>query len=335
MKNLISAFALVLIFASTACENDLELSGDYVETAVVYGLLNPASDSQFVKINKTFLKEGENAIDLAKDPDNIYYDSLFATLTNQSTNEVDTLQKVLKPKEPGVFNSDSNYIYYTANAIDAGVNYQLNVGLPDGKQVSAEAKTIPAVNIRRPVEDTRMDFVNNVGQLLPQYTLAVDYTADMARFEVKVYFLYSEIRNGQYFPQRVEIPVAGINNERRINDNNYAVPMDLDVFFDVLERNVPATNTVKEISCYDNILVEVAAADETFIFYQDVNGPIEGISQVRPEYSNIENGLGLFASRSTSRRRAYLSQNTVNYLINSSPVAGRGWRYEAIVSGCN
>jgi hypothetical protein len=157
----------------------------------------------------------------------------------------------------------------------------------------------------------------------------------MARLEVKMYFLYSEVINGKYFPKRVEVPVAGINNERQISDNDVSVPLDLDVFFDVLERRVPNTNTVKEISCYNNIMVEVAAADESFIFYQDVNGPIDGISQVRPEYSNIDNGLGLFASRSTAKLAAYLSQESVDYLMNSSTVAGRGWRYEAIVSGCN
>lgn len=341
MKKIVNGFVLLFLFVLTACENDVELAGEYVETPVVYGLLNPASDTQFVKINKTFLKEGENAIDLAKDPSNIYYDSLFATLTNQSTNEVDTLKKILKPKEAGVFTSDSNYIYYTANPIAAGNNYKLDLDLPDGKSASAQTITISPVTIRRPPadeadpKDRKISFVNTLGQLLPNYVAAVDFTSDVARLEVKMYFLYAEVINGQYFPQRVEIPVAGINNERQISENDYSVPLNLDVFFDVLERNVPNTNTVKEISCYNNILVEVAAADEAFIFYQDVNGPIDGISQVRPEYSNVDNGLGLFASRSTSRVLAYLTQESVNYLMNSSSVAGRGWRYEAIVSGCN
>lgn len=328
MKKVINALALLFLFVLTACENDLELAGEYVETPVIYGLLNPASDTQFVKINKTFLEEGENAIDLAKDPSNIYYDTLVATLTNQSTNSIDTLQRILKPKSPGIFNSDSNFVYYTANPISSRINYQLKVDLPDGKSANAQAKTIPAVTIRRPPEGKFISFVNSVGQLLPNYPLAVDYTEEMARFEVKMYFLYNEVINGQYFPKRVEIPVAAINNERQISENDATVPFDLDVFFDVLERNVPKTNTLKEISCVDNIMVEVAAADESFIFYQEVNGPIDGISQVRPEYSNINNGLGLFASRSTSRVRAKLSQNSVAYLMNSSPVAGRGWSYE-------
>lgn len=335
MKKIVNVLFALLMITLTACENEVELSGDYIETPVIYGLLNSSVDTQFVRINKTFLQEGESAVNLAEDPSNINYQNILPTLERINNNEVDTLRKILKPKEPGVFSSDSNYVYYTTKTLISGETYRLNVRQQDEIIAAAETDVLAPVVIRRPSANDRLSFVNTIGQQVQTYIFAIDYTSRMAKIELKMYFLYAEIVDGVYYPRRVEIPIAAVNNIQKVNESNVDVSFNVDVFFDVLERNVPNTNTVKEISCYNNIIVEAVAADEDFMFFQDVNGPIEGISQVRPEYSNIENGLGLFASRSKVSTTTYLTQQTVNYLINSSPVAGRGWQYQAIVEGCN
>jgi len=38
----------------SACSTDLDVIGDYKETMIVYGLLDQAQDTQYVKINKAF-----------------------------------------------------------------------------------------------------------------------------------------------------------------------------------------------------------------------------------------------------------------------------------------
>ena len=58
MKYFLSIISLAIILA--ACSTDVELNAPYKSTTVVYGLLDPIADTQWVKINKTFIGEGNN-----------------------------------------------------------------------------------------------------------------------------------------------------------------------------------------------------------------------------------------------------------------------------------
>ena len=51
-----------ILFASlfSACETDVDLNAPYKSTTIVFGLLDPGADTQFVKITKTFLGNGNN-----------------------------------------------------------------------------------------------------------------------------------------------------------------------------------------------------------------------------------------------------------------------------------
>ena len=66
--------ALVLLtgiaFLMTACENEVELNAPYKELGVIYGLINAEDDTLSVRIQKTFLGEG-NANDMAQITDSV------------------------------------------------------------------------------------------------------------------------------------------------------------------------------------------------------------------------------------------------------------------------
>ena len=67
----------------------------------------------------------------------------------------------------------------------------------------------------------------------------------------------------------------------------------------------------------DNFEIQIYIADEDFNFYRNLNGPIEGLAQVRPEFTNIEGGVGLFSSRLLMTEFSRLDENTRNYLVNT------------------
>ena len=54
----LSAVAALSIAALTSCDTNVDLTAPYASTTVVFGLLDPQADTQFVKINKTFLGDG-------------------------------------------------------------------------------------------------------------------------------------------------------------------------------------------------------------------------------------------------------------------------------------
>ena len=68
MKQTIFPF-LVLAILFTSCETEVDLNAPYKNTTVIFGLLDPdyngdnvisVQDTQWIKINKTFLGEGDN-----------------------------------------------------------------------------------------------------------------------------------------------------------------------------------------------------------------------------------------------------------------------------------
>jgi hypothetical protein len=85
---------IVLAVFLLSCENEVELTTDFEEKTVVYGLLDQSQDTQFVKINRTFLEPNTNAIQLAKDPSNLKYDNLPVYLREQEKKNVISLQKI-------------------------------------------------------------------------------------------------------------------------------------------------------------------------------------------------------------------------------------------------
>ncbi len=49
----------------SACSTKLDVTGNYKETMVVYGLLDQSQPKQYIKVNKAFLGEG-NAFSYAQ-----------------------------------------------------------------------------------------------------------------------------------------------------------------------------------------------------------------------------------------------------------------------------
>ena len=67
----------ILVFAS--CDNTLDVTADFERVPVVYGVINPKSDTQYVRIGRSYL--GENGPAGGFDhPDSLYYPSLVAEL---------------------------------------------------------------------------------------------------------------------------------------------------------------------------------------------------------------------------------------------------------------
>ena len=78
-----------------------------------------------------------------------------------------------------------------------------------------------------------------------------------------------------------------------------------DLFFDVMATNIPVDmNLSREFKGFN--LVYSAGGQEIY-YYIDVNKPTSGLIQKKPEYSNIDNGLGVFSSRNQNTTHARLS----------------------------
>ena len=101
-KNLFRNTCIALLFlvglTTTSCENDFEINADWKETIIIYGLLDPLDSVQEIKINKAFLNSVGSAYEVAQNPDSLYLDSTFATITEVGSGRLIVLKKTLVSK---------------------------------------------------------------------------------------------------------------------------------------------------------------------------------------------------------------------------------------------
>ena len=137
MKNY---FWSILLIASiiSSCKTDFELNAPYKTIPVVYGLLDQSLDTQFIKINKSFLGNSNNA-NFASINDCTQFESLTAFIygfnQNNDTVSVGTLKEMMVGNlDPGIFYEDSQKIYYLetpSGYLNDNYSYKLNVSVPD------------------------------------------------------------------------------------------------------------------------------------------------------------------------------------------------------------
>ena len=313
--------SIVLISILFSCENEVEINAEFEEKTFALGLINAGSDTQFVKITKTFLDNETNAIDLAQDPNNLYYDSLDVTLNelNSNNNVVEQfkLTKILRPKGEGLFTTERNEAYYTDADVKENVSYTLTIDKLDGSAItSGQTNVSRGVKLKRPNPGVngKLTFINVRGQII-DYRFEFETTSGVGEFAATLIFNYMEVINVDSVVKSIEIPLTSFLNSS-LNVESRIFILDGQKFFNALEANISASiNPPKRLIIDKGMDIIIEAADADYTLYRDVNGPIDGLAQTRPDFTNITNGIGLFASRSRKVSNVNINGDTRNYII--------------------
>ena len=68
-----------ILFLASSCDNTLVVTSPYENIPIIYGTLNPNSDTQYVRIGKAYLgQDGPNGG--LNNPDSLYYSDLIVQL---------------------------------------------------------------------------------------------------------------------------------------------------------------------------------------------------------------------------------------------------------------
>ena len=131
---------IVLIFLLAfpvfySCDKELKINADWTEITIVYGILNQAEDTAFIKITKAFLGPGD-ALEFAKIPDSsIYPDKLEVKMEAWSGSTLaktyaffDTITIHTKEAGDSVFYyPDQLVYYYPTGKLDEDYTYKLTI----------------------------------------------------------------------------------------------------------------------------------------------------------------------------------------------------------------
>ena len=316
---ILSVFAIVF----TACETDFEVNADWEETTVVFGLLDAAKDTQFIKISKAFLGEAD-ALQMAQYSDSINFnkgelDVKITRINNNGSTDTIMLNEIRTLRDEGDFNDsivmytfenfefESNSLNQYTNFLNANSEYELLIkNNITGNYVSSTTKIIGAFNFS--TNPSKFVFYNSTYGLDTYQDLdwIPSITPKAVAYQIGVRFHYKEDN------------VIKVLFWNQIEVDKYESSLTLygRDFISFLDGKLSKDNSTREFLSIDIIMT---LGSQDLKTYMDVNSPITGIVQERPQFTNIHNGIGLFSSRYTKEYEDLpLSIESISYLINNS-----------------
>ena len=304
MKKII-ALAALLIFIFESCSTDFELTTDWKDITIVYGLLDKDANYNYIRIEKAFLDKEISALTLAQNADSLYYDSLTVQLLeydNGSLLNTTTLEKVdgdniSATKDSGIFAQSPNILYRTDHAINQNYHYQLLITKPDDQSmVSAETNVINDFSLQKPIGTQKINFFPG-----GNYTFEWKSATDGKIYDLLFRFHYKEydnttgtlvkdtVLNWQLFRNKTSGSTAGGE------DMGYII--ESDNFYNFLSNSIADNQDVYRVAGKVDLIFSVGG--EEFYNYYLVNQAQTGLTQGQSlqQYTNINPGYGIFSSR--------------------------------------
>lgn len=321
LNRILSIFTAAL-FLLSACEEDIILDGDFVETAVVYGLLDQADSIHMIKITRAFIGPG-SALDIAQIADSSYFDQVEATVSEVVNGQVTrtwTLQDtIIQDKDTnGLFYGPEQKVYYFKT-------------LPTGPLEAIQTSANPLMSSLIPTATYRFKAIINGGEfeVSGQTELVHGMTSPAASQNFTFKFADDP---GEYLSSGVSISNTGnsyissahldvLFNEHQgttINEKSFRwklgeAPVEPyssrtfsavgRTFYDLIKGNVSANTAINKRTFKAMRVILTGGAEELYN-YMSVNAPSSGLAQNKPTYTNlsVSNGkrvVGIFSSRQT------------------------------------
>jgi hypothetical protein len=285
-----------------SCNKELNVNADWEDVTVVYSLLDQGDSVHYLKITKAFLGPG-NALEFAKIPDSSNYPDKLDVRIDEYNGSLflrsfscDTI--TIHDKEAGdsVFYYPDQLMYFATANLHQNFTYKLYVkNKQTNKEITSQTTLVHDFTIEKPTDFLAVNFIpGNKNEVL--FYSAVGGK----RYQVVLRFHYLESlkadtsqKTARYvdwvlFPGIRSLNVTG--GEKM--DYFYAC----DGFYSSLGAQIPVDPTLNRAARHVDFIFSVASEDLNT--YMEVTEPSNSIVQERPTFSNISNGIGLFASRS-------------------------------------
>ncbi|MDO9511833.1 MAG: hypothetical protein Q7J34_08740 [Bacteroidales bacterium] len=316
----ISLFSILL----SACETNFDVNADWKDTPVVYSIISQSERSQVFRINRAYLGSGD-ALMFAQIADSINYDTTLIRAHIEDWRNGYYFKSIkLVPEwihrdsiySSVFYNPDFPYVliyktepypFFKVNSpgdtlwLNPDAEYKLIINnLKNGKEITSSTPLVKDFTISKPLYNPynpQITIRNN------EYSNSIKWRAaeNGKRYECMFRFYYKEWDTpGDSTLHVINWSLGSYKSKDAIGGYEMETVYSGRDFYTFLKNNIPANSNVKR-GAHRLELVFTVVADE-FNTYIEVNEPSSSIIQERPEYTNINNGLGLFSSRLTKKR---------------------------------
>lgn len=293
-----------------SCSTDFDLTTGGEEKTVIYGLLNETDVEHYIRVEKMFVEEDIPPRELAQQESEVYHDNITVTLIKNNSetftlNRIDATDRGL-PRDSGLLLSEPNYVYQIFQEdvnLTSGDSVQVRVSTEEEVLAQAGASMVGPVDITRPASDRPI-------AILPGGVLSIRWSngANASFYDVLIRFFIRETKDGEDSTVILDWVAA-----TGLDESNYSLNGERMYNFFSAELE-PDFGTVRRVERIDIQINSGGSALKTFLDIEGLNTGITS-SQVQPDFSNVENGLGVLSSRRISLEPNYiLNQRTIDSL---------------------
>ncbi len=317
MKLSHALIAFLLITLIGGCKQDFDITADYKEVPVVYGLLNQQDNTHYIRIQKGYLIDG-NALVAAGVPDSVYYPDVLSvkfvpyTASGTQSGTVINLVRidgntVSLPKETGAFANTPNWLYSFTGTLDPNKNYKLTV-TNTSNNFSFSNKKIDGINGVTLVKDFQILVPTKAAKMNLQNTSPAKVVWNAAEnagvYDLTVRFHYKEYSqadNSLLKDTFVDILLFK-SLAYDYNGGGSVTPFEItaDNILSFLANHITASSDVyREFNVQKGMQFKFAAGGTElakFMNSQQAQGGLAS-NEALPPYTNIDGGVGLLSSR--------------------------------------
>jgi len=330
-KTILFLFSCVIgLIILSSCNEEVDMIGDFQETAVVYGLLDKSENVHFIKITRAYIGPG-NSLEIAQIPDSSYFDQVDATITeriNGTQTRVWTLQDTIVENKDtqGVFYAPTQKLYYFTTTSGAPLDnngiYTLDASINGGEfEIQAATEIVSGISTSADGQAFRFDFVENPG-VFQQKSISVDGgNSYVLNTSLEVFF--HEFNTGVDTNLTSFKWTLGEYDVTPGKSQGFSIPGK--TFYDLMASNVTNDGLINKRQMY-SVKIIVTGGAENLYNYMSVNQPSSSLAQNKPTFTNLTatNGhkvVGIFSSRYTYSIEKFFinpSNNTLRMMAQKS-----------------
>jgi len=326
-KIVLICFSSLLFIIS--CKNELSLNAPWKDITIVYGILNQKDTAHYIKVNKAYLGEG-NALIMATNPDSSSYFNNLEVIIEEWRNDQFTGKTIVFDtttvynKEAGTFYYPNQVIYKSKTKLDSvnsNVEYRLKITHKvSGKLITSKTKLVKPFLIAKPIRNPANPTVTftNTSPLPVEFTIDKEL-GNSRYFEAffRFYYIEQDTVSMVFSEKYLDFSVGNAV----FNDIDETITMNYigEAFYSMLKSKIPYNpNIIRKVKTGEEIELFVYAANDDFYTYLQAVRPSTGLIQEKPEFTNIENGYGIFASRLFVKSSYNLSLPSLDSLYSGS-----------------
>ena len=315
MKNLIIGLLAVAgsLLSLQSCKEEIELIGNFKETAVVYAILDQSEETHMIKVTRAFIGPGNSYV-FAQESDSSYFDNVTGTVTELNNGvptgqSWDLLDTIVTNKDPnGAFYSDEQeLLYFKSDALpgnpDAFLNedysYRLDLTINDGLfTVSGVTELVKEMSESISSSNYPFKYANSQGEFLSS-PISISNVKNAEKVEVNLTVEFTEWVGATPTVKSYSYKVGDADCEQNasvvFNPNG-------NVFYDNLLNNITNDPSITRRT-FNSITTNFTAADDKLSEYINNNKPSSDLAQTTPPINpNLEatggfRVVGIYAAR--------------------------------------